>query len=174
MYRSSDLRTSGTSSRGQQDADEQNDHENTFPFIGRVVGHVRLYRERGGVGGQRETGTTKKSTRDQDCQQKPSVLMIKGRNPDTRINPVSKKNTFARRRLSTRQGTQGQPRGAPTPTPLNPHPSQVPPAAQVGNTSACGALEPSRGHWSESTRGVRWRSSPEGRRGIRRCWGVGD
>ena len=34
--------------RGQRDADEQNDHENTLPFIGRVVGHVRLYGERGG------------------------------------------------------------------------------------------------------------------------------
>ena len=38
--------------RGQRDADEQNDHENTLPFIGRVVGHVWLYGERGrGRGG---------------------------------------------------------------------------------------------------------------------------
>ena len=38
--------------RGQRDADDQNDHENTLPFIGRVVGHVRLYGERGKRGGR--------------------------------------------------------------------------------------------------------------------------
>ena len=38
--------------RGQRDADKQKDHENTLPFIGRVVGHVRLYGERGREGGE--------------------------------------------------------------------------------------------------------------------------
>ena len=70
-------------------------------------------------------------------------------------------------------GTQGQSRGVPSPTPLNPHPSQVPPAAQFRNTSACGDLEPRRGHWSASTGGFRRRSPPDVRRGIRRCWGGG-
>ena len=39
--------------RGQRDADEQNDHENNLPFIGREVGHIRLYEERGGGGSER-------------------------------------------------------------------------------------------------------------------------
>ena len=46
--------------RGQRDADEQNAHETTLPFVGRVVGYVRLYGERGREGGQRETGTKRK------------------------------------------------------------------------------------------------------------------
>ena len=38
--------------RGQRDADAHS-HETTLPFVGRVAGHVRLYRERGrgGEGG---------------------------------------------------------------------------------------------------------------------------
>ena len=74
-------------------------------------------------------------------------------------------------RLSTRQGTQGQSQGAPSSTPLNPHPSQVPPAASGENTSACGAPEPRSGHWSASTGGVRRRSPPDGRRGTQTLLG---
>ena len=70
---------------------------------------------------------------------------------------MSKKNTFARRRLSARRGTQGLSRGAPSPPPLNPHPIQVPPAAQVRKKSTYGALESRRGHWST----VHRRSPPE-------------
>ena len=100
----------------------------------------------------------------QVCRQKLSVLERASRNLETirQATPVDA------------SVTQGQLRGAPSPTPLNPHPSQVPPAAQVGNTLACGALEPRRGHCSASTTGVRWRSPPDGLRGIRRCWGGGD
>ena len=58
---------------------------------------------------------------------------------------MSKKNTFARQHLLTRLGTQGKSRGAPYPMPLNPHPSQVPPAAQVGGKSTYRALESRRG-----------------------------
>ena len=55
---------------------------------GKVVGQKKLYGERGrGGGGQRETGTTKNSTRDQECRQKLSGLKIEGRNPETRRNP---------------------------------------------------------------------------------------
>ena len=39
-------------------------HETTLPFVGRVVGHVRLYGERGRGGRQRETGTKKTPTRE--------------------------------------------------------------------------------------------------------------
>ena len=83
---------------------------------------------------------------------------------------MSQKKTFTRRRLSTRQGTQGQSQGGPSPTPLNPHPIQVPPAAQVGGKSTYRELESRRGHWSKSTGGFRWRSPPDGRRVIRRFW----
>ena len=39
---------------------EREDHENTLPLVGRVLGQVRLYEERGRGGGeQRETGTTR-------------------------------------------------------------------------------------------------------------------
>ena len=49
---------------GQQDADAYA-HESTLPFVGRVLGHIRLYRERGREwGGQRETGTKKTPTRE--------------------------------------------------------------------------------------------------------------
>ena len=90
------------------------------------------------------------------CRQKPSGLERASRNAET-IRQATPVNT---------SGTQGQSRGAPSRTPLNPHPSQVAPAAQVGNTSACGALEPRRGHWLASTGGVFRRSPPDGRRGI--------
>ena len=41
--------TSGSRQEGraQRDADARNDHENTLMLGGRVVGHIRLYRERG-------------------------------------------------------------------------------------------------------------------------------
>ena len=56
-----------------------------------------MYGERGRGGGeQRETGTKRNSTRDQECQQQPPGLKIKGRNPDCRSNPDAEKNTFAR------------------------------------------------------------------------------
>ena len=55
------------------------------------MGNVRLYGERGRGGGKIETGTTKDLTRDQEWRQKMSGLKIEGRNPETRINPVSKK-----------------------------------------------------------------------------------
>ena len=99
----------------------------------------------------------------QVCRQNPSGLERASRNAETirQAMPVDA------------SGTQGQSRGAPSPTPLNPHPSQVPPAAQVGNTSACGTLDPRSGHWSASTGGVRRSSPPDGRRGIRRCCGEG-
>ena len=78
----------------------------------------------------------------------------------------AKKNTFARRRLSTRRGTQGQSRGALSPMPLHPHPSKVPPATQVGGNSTYGELESRRGHWSTSTGVFRWKSPPDGQRVI--------
>ena len=49
--------------QGQRDADAHS-HETTLPFVGKVVGHVRLYGEREGGGGERETGTKKTPTRE--------------------------------------------------------------------------------------------------------------
>ena len=67
--------------RAQRDVDARNDHENTLPLGGRVVGHVRLYRERGEGGGGRERRAPQKirqgtksveiSRRDKDRGQEP-------------------------------------------------------------------------------------------------------
>ena len=48
--------TSGIRQKGrsQRDADARNDHKNTLPLGGRVVGRVRLYGERGRGGGGAE------------------------------------------------------------------------------------------------------------------------
>ena len=97
---------------------ERGDNENTLPLVGRVLGQVRLYEERGrGEGGQTETST----------------------NIFERIQE--------RRRYFVRYGDSALKKsrtlgGAPSPTPFRPHPSQVPTAAQVG-----GATPQTSGHW---------------------------
>ena len=57
-----DRRLSGGQQEGRVQRGEgtRSDDENNLPLRGRVLGHVRLYGERGrgGVGGDRETGTT--------------------------------------------------------------------------------------------------------------------
>ena len=58
----SDEEVDGSEARGNRwgEGEQQDDHENTLPLVGRVSGQVRLYGERGGgVRGHRETGTTK-------------------------------------------------------------------------------------------------------------------
>ena len=50
-WRRSGVRQEGRVQRGEG---EKSDHENTLPLGGRVLGHVRLYGERGrGGGGQK-------------------------------------------------------------------------------------------------------------------------
>ena len=86
-----------TGVRSQQDGRGQRGahaHETTLPFVGRVVGHVQLYGERGR--GSRESRAPREITRDQECQQQPAGLKITGRNAECRRNPDAKKNTFAK------------------------------------------------------------------------------
>ena len=58
----SDSEVDGSEVRGGRwgEGEQQDDHKNTLPLVGRVSGQVRLYGERvRGVRGHRETGTTK-------------------------------------------------------------------------------------------------------------------
>ena len=50
------MRPSGSPGQGDRRGEvARGDHENTLPFVGRVLGQVRLYRERGrGEGGGRQ------------------------------------------------------------------------------------------------------------------------
>ena len=74
-----------------------------------VLGHIQLYGERGRGGADIETGTT-------SINEGPRVS-TKGK-----LHWVTPVNASRNSRPS---------QGVPSPTPLHPHPSQVPPAAQV-------------------------------------------
>ena len=108
----------------QQDEGARGDHKNNLPLGGRVLGHVRLYGERG-RGGQTETGTTS-------------------------INEGPRVSTKGTLRLETPVNAERNSRpsrGAPSPTHLHPHPIQVPPTAQVGgeNHQTVGRRKSTRG-----------------------------
>ena len=102
-----DRRRSGGRQEGrvQQDEVAQSDHKNTLPLGGRVVGHRWLYGERGRGGADRFTGTT---------------ISDKGPRASAKGNL----------RLATPVGASRKSRplrGAPSPTPLHPHPFPVQP-----------------------------------------------
>ena len=110
--------------------DARRDHENTLPLGGRVYGHVQLYRERGRGGGwgRQRVGHRKKQTGNSSVDE----------------------GTLAQALPADASRDSRPSLGAPSTSPLHPHPSQVTPAAQVGGGGckpADARQAPRRGHW---------------------------
>ena len=142
----------------------ENAHETTLPFVGRVVGYVRLYGERGRGGGGAARDRHQENFNEGRCRQKPSGLE----------SLAEMRWPFARRRLLTRRLKNNR-RGRrllcpPTHTQAKYHQPHRAVTHQQRR-----APEPRSGHFVLV--GVHRRSPPEeptGRTtGIRRCWGGG-